>query len=63
MTIEFKKKVVKFFDVVSVDEAESLLEWLQNTPGAKLDLAACIPPALSESPGANGCKAQGSSLA
>jgi len=41
MPIEFKKKVALFQDVVAVDEAEGLLEWLQKRPGAKIDLAAC----------------------
>lgn len=41
MPIEFKKKVAEFRDVVSVDEAEALLEWLQKRPSAKIDLAAC----------------------
>ena len=41
MAIEFKKNLALFRDVVSVDEAEGLLEWLQKCPAGKVDLAAC----------------------
>ena len=41
MTIEFRKKRAVFAGVVAVDEAEALLEWLQRTPGARVDLSAC----------------------
>jgi len=41
MPIEYKKNLAAFQDVVGVDEAESLLEWLQNNKAAKVDLAAC----------------------
>jgi hypothetical protein len=41
MPIEYKKNQVVFRDIVSVDEAEGLLEWLQNKPAAKVDLGAC----------------------
>jgi hypothetical protein len=41
MAIEYKKKVVVMSDIVSVDDAEGLLEWLQNKPAAKVDLSAC----------------------
>ncbi len=41
MAIEFRKNLAVFRDVVSVDEAESLLEWLQKRPAAKVDLSAC----------------------
>jgi hypothetical protein len=41
MPIEFTTDQVIFRDVASVEEAESLLEWLQKTPDAKIDLAAC----------------------
>ena len=41
MPIEYKKKQVLFRDIVSVDEAEGLLEWLQNKPAAKVDLGGC----------------------
>jgi len=41
MPIEFKKTRAVFRDVVSVEEAEGLLEWLQTRPTAKVDLSAC----------------------
>ena len=41
MTIEYKKKLVVFSDIIGVDEAEGLLQWLQNKPAAKVDLSAC----------------------
>jgi len=41
MAIEYTKKQAVFKDVVSVEEAESLLEWLQKRPGARVDLVAC----------------------
>jgi len=41
MPITFNKNKAVFRDVVIVDEAEALLEWLQNKPSAKIDLAAC----------------------
>lgn len=41
MPIEYKKNLAVFRDVVSVEEAEGLLEWLQNKPAAKIHLAAC----------------------
>ena len=41
MVIEYKKNQAVFSDVVGVDEAEGLLEWLQKKPGAKLYLGTC----------------------
>jgi len=41
MPIEFQKKSAVFRDIVGVDEAEGLLEWLQNKPKVRIDLAAC----------------------
>jgi hypothetical protein len=41
MPIEFMLDKVIFRDVASVDEAEALLEWLQKTSNATVDLAAC----------------------
>jgi hypothetical protein len=41
MPIEFKKDCAWFLDAVSVEEAEGLLEWLQENPSAKIDLSAC----------------------
>jgi hypothetical protein len=42
MAIEYKKNQAIFRDVVSVEEAEGLLEWLQKKPSAKVDLSACV---------------------
>jgi len=41
MPIAIKKKQAVFSEVASVEEAEGLLEWLQRTPAAKVDLSAC----------------------
>jgi hypothetical protein len=41
MTIDYKGEQAVFRDVVSVEEAEGLLGWLQNNPAAKVDLSAC----------------------
>lgn len=41
MSIEYKKNQALFRDMASVDEAEGLLEWLQNKPAARVDLGAC----------------------
>lgn len=41
MAIEYKKNHAVFSDVVSVDEAEALLEWLQKKSAARVDLSAC----------------------
>lgn len=41
MTIEYKRNQVFFKDVVTVEEAEELLEWLQKKTAAKVDLSAC----------------------
>ncbi len=41
MAIEFRKNLALLHDVVSVEEAESLLEWLQKRPEGKVDLSAC----------------------
>ena len=40
MPIEFKKNRAIFRDEVTVEEAEGLLEWFQDRPTAKADLAA-----------------------
>lgn len=42
MPIEFRKNQALFTEVVSVEEAEALLEWLQKKPSAKIDLSACV---------------------
>lgn len=41
MAIQYNKKSVVFTDVVSVEEAEGLLEWIQKNPKGKVDLATC----------------------
>jgi hypothetical protein len=41
MPIEFKKQKAVFRGTVAVEEAEVLLEWLQNKPAGKVDLSAC----------------------
>lgn len=41
MSIEYKKNLAVFKDLVSVEEAETLLEWLQKKTAAKLDFSAC----------------------
>jgi hypothetical protein len=41
MPIEYKKNQVLFRDIVVVDDAEGLLEWLQNKPNATVHLGTC----------------------
>lgn len=41
MPILFNKKLAVFQDIAGVEEAEGLLDWLQNNPKATLDLSAC----------------------
>jgi hypothetical protein len=41
MPIELSDHTAVFCDVVGVEEAESLLEWLGNRPQARIDLSAC----------------------
>ena len=41
MAIEYKNNLAVFIDVVSVEEAEALLEWLQKKSSARVDLSAC----------------------
>ena len=41
MPIDFKRNLAGFRDVVSVEEAQSLLDWLRRKPRAKVDLAHC----------------------
>ena len=41
MPIEYKKKQAFLLDIVTVHEAEGLLEWLQSNPGARIDLRQC----------------------
>ena len=42
MAIEFKRNLAVLSDVVTVEEAEGLLEWLQKKPAVKVDLSACV---------------------
>ena len=41
MPIEYMKSRALFRDQASVEEAEDLLEWLQNNSTGKVDLSAC----------------------
>ena len=41
MPVEYSKKTARFTEVVSVEEAEGLLEWLQGQKNPQIDLAAC----------------------
>ena len=41
MPIEFKKNTAVFINVVEVQEAEDLLQWLQKKSNTKLDLLNC----------------------
>lgn len=41
MPVDYKKNKAVFTDVVSVDDAEKLLDWIQKNASAKVDLAAC----------------------
>lgn len=41
MMIEFHNERAVFSQVVGVDDAEQLLAWLQQTPGAFADLQCC----------------------
>ncbi len=40
MPIAYQKNVAKFSGVITAEEAEPLLEWLQTHPKAKVDLSA-----------------------
>lgn len=41
MPIEYKKTIAALQDVVTVEEAEGLLEWLQQRRTPRVNLAAC----------------------
>ncbi|MGS0756801.1 hypothetical protein ACVBEH_20520 [Roseateles sp. GG27B] len=58
MPIDYKKNQVVFSGIVSVDDADTLLAWLQNKPSAKVDLAACshLHPANLQVLMAAGCR-------
>jgi hypothetical protein len=41
MAIEYKANEAVFGKVVGVDDADALLEWLQQNPTLRVDLSAC----------------------
>lgn len=41
MSITYGDQQASLIDIVTVEDAEGLLEWLQTHPDGKLDLAAC----------------------
>lgn len=41
MAIQYGKTVVKFIDMVSVEDTETLWQWMQQHPGGKINLAKC----------------------
>jgi hypothetical protein len=41
MGIKYDKNTARFIDFVSVEDAESLLEWLQTQPKRRVDLSRC----------------------
>jgi hypothetical protein len=41
MAIEYKKTTAAFHEVIGAEEAEGLLGWLQQRPGAKVNLGEC----------------------
>jgi hypothetical protein len=41
MSIDYRTDCAVFSEVVAVDEAEGLLEWLQSNASAHADLSAC----------------------
>lgn len=41
MPIHYKKNLAVFDGIVSVEEAEELLQWRQKNPKGKADLAGC----------------------
>lgn len=41
MSIEYQEHDAVFGEMVGVDEAEALLEWLQKRSPARIDLSAC----------------------
>lgn len=41
MGIQYDKKIAKLTGFIGVEEAESLLEWLQSNPKGKIDLSRC----------------------
>lgn len=41
MGLAYRRKVVYLADIITVEDAEGLLEWLQNNPKGKVDLSEC----------------------
>ncbi len=41
MAIQYGKTVVKFIDMVSVEDTEALWQWMQQHPSGKINLAKC----------------------
>ena len=41
MPVSYKKNLAQLTDVVSVEDAEGLLEWLLKKPAARVDLSGC----------------------
>lgn len=41
MPITYKKNCAVFTEIIEVEEAEGLLEWLHKKPKGKVDLALC----------------------
>ena len=41
MSVTYKKDRAILADIVAVEEAEGLLEWLLKKPGAQIDLSRC----------------------
>lgn len=41
MSIEYERNTAKLSDIVGVEDAEGLLEWLQTHPKGKIDLFDC----------------------
>jgi hypothetical protein len=41
MAIEYTKNTARFIDIISVEDAEALLEWLQGQKKPQVDLSAC----------------------
>ena len=42
MAIKYKGNTAVLKDVVSVEEAEGLLEWIHNTPKARIDMSKLV---------------------
>ncbi|MEB0140158.1 MULTISPECIES: hypothetical protein [unclassified Undibacterium] len=42
MPITYSKSCARLIDIVTVEDAEELLQWVQQHPKGKIDLAACV---------------------